>query len=82
MKKYLDDTGLTYFWSKVKALFATKSEVSAKANSADLATVATTGEYTDLNNAPQYVLCTFSEYNAIASHDANTYYIIISESNA
>lgn len=28
---------------------------------------------------PQYVICTLAEYNAMASHDANTYYIIIAD---
>lgn len=28
-------------------------------------------------NIPQYVLCTLAEYNAMAYHDINTYYIII-----
>lgn len=82
MKKYLDNVGLAYLWGKITALFATKTELSGKVNSADLADVATTGSYTDLVDAPQYVLCTFSQYNAMASHDADTYYIIISESNA
>lgn len=30
---------------------------------------------------PQYVICTLSAYNAMATHDPDTYYIIISESN-
>ena len=50
--------------------------------SSNLATVATTGNYTDLIGAPQYVICTLSAYNAMVSHDSNVYYIIISESNA
>lgn len=28
---------------------------------------------------PQYVICTLDEYNAMASHDADTYYIIIAD---
>lgn len=28
---------------------------------------------------PQYVICTLAEYNAMASHDADTYYIIIAD---
>lgn len=28
---------------------------------------------------PQYVICSQAEYNAMASHDANTYYIIIAD---
>lgn len=31
---------------------------------------------------PQYVICTLSAYNAMATHDPDTYYIIISESDA
>lgn len=27
---YLDSSGLTYLWSKIKAVFATKTEVAAK----------------------------------------------------
>lgn len=44
--KYLDKTGLTYFWSKIKAL------LNLKANISDLATVATSGDYEDLSNLP------------------------------
>ena len=40
--------------------------------------VATSGDYADLQNAPYYVICTQAEYNAMASHDADTYYIILS----
>lgn len=43
--------------------------------------VSKTGAYTDLVDAPQYVICTLVQYNAMASHDADTYYIII-EDNA
>lgn len=63
----------------------TKAEINSllntKANSADLANVATSGRYADLVGAPQYVLCTLSEYNGMMSHDSNTYYIIIADSN-
>ena len=65
--KYLDGTGLAYLWEKLKGFFATKTELNAKADAADI---------------PQYVICTLSAYNAMASHDAGTYYIIISENNA
>lgn len=61
----------------------TKAEINSllntKANSADLANVATSGRYADLVGAPQYVLCTLAEYNAMATHNANTYYIIIAD---
>lgn len=56
-------------------------DISGKANTADLAAVATSGSYNDLVDAPQYVICTLVQYNAMASHDADTYYIII-EDNA
>lgn len=56
-------------------------DISGKANTADLASVATSGSYNDLVDAPQYVICTLVQYNAMASHDADTYYIII-EDNA
>ena len=61
MVKYLDDTGLTYLWEKIKSLFATKEEV----------------EEALTERIPQYVLCTLPEYNAMESHDENTFYIII-----
>ena len=35
-KHYLDTTGLTSVWSKIKSLFATKSELASKANTSDL----------------------------------------------
>lgn len=46
MINFLDKTGLAYFWGKVKAALNTK------ANSADLATVATSGSYDDLADKP------------------------------
>lgn len=67
MTKYLDGTGLAYLWGKITSLFATKEELGGKADAEDI---------------PQYVICTLSAYNAMASHDAGTYYIIISESDA
>ena len=33
---YLDTTGLTSLWSKIKSLFATKSELASKANDSDV----------------------------------------------
>ena len=45
-KNYLDKTGLAYFWSKINAMLSTK------ANSTDLASVATSGSYSDLINKP------------------------------
>ena len=45
-KNYLDKTGLSYFWSKINA------KLSTKANSTDLASVATSGSYSDLINKP------------------------------
>ena len=35
-KHYLDTDGLTSLWSKIKSLFATKSELASKANTSDL----------------------------------------------
>lgn len=46
MANYIGPTGLNYLWGKMKNL------VSGKANTADLATVATSGSYTDLDNLP------------------------------
>ena len=43
---YLDKTGLASVWAKIKEALATK------ANSADLADVATSGSYEDLNDKP------------------------------
>jgi len=45
-KIYLDKSGLTYFWSKIKAKLATKADTNS------LATVATSGSYNDLSNKP------------------------------
>ena len=36
-KHYLDTTGLTSLWSKIKSLFATKTELASKANDSDVA---------------------------------------------
>ena len=49
---YLDTNGLTSLWSKIKSLFATKTELASKANTSDLSTVATSGDYNDLSNKP------------------------------
>lgn len=46
MANYIGPTGLNYLWGKVKSL------VSGKANTADLAVVATSGSYTDLSDKP------------------------------
>lgn len=62
--KYLDSVGLTYLWGKITSIFATKEELADKADADDI---------------PQYVICTLSQYNAMASHDADTYYIIIAD---
>lgn len=55
---FLDDTvGLPKLWAKIKALLSTNveslnTEIAKKANSADLATVATSGAYGDLTGRP------------------------------
>lgn len=46
MGKYIGATGLAYLWGKIKTL------VAGKANTSDLATVATSGSYNDLSNTP------------------------------
>ena len=46
---YLDKTGLASVWEKIK------SALSLKANTADLATVATSGSYSDLGDTPTKV---------------------------
>ena len=46
---YLDKTGLASVWAKIK------SALSLKANTADLATVATSGSYSDLGDTPTKV---------------------------
>lgn len=45
-KNYLDKNGLAYFWSKISA------KLSTKANSANLAAVATSGAYSDITGTP------------------------------
>lgn len=64
--KYLDSVGLTYLWGKITQIFATKEEL----------------EEVSGGSSAQYVICTLSDYNAMASHDSDTYYIIIADSNA
>ena len=55
---YLDKTGLASVWAKIKAALA------LKVDSADLATVATSGSYNDLGDNMQVIatLLTFSYY--------------------
>ena len=65
--KLLGNDSFTYLWEKITKIFATKAELNAIVGTIDI---------------PQYVICTLSEYNAMQSHDSETYYIIISESNA
>lgn len=36
-----------------------------------------TSVFVKKTDLPQYVICTLAEYNAMVSHDANTYYIIV-----
>ena len=52
---YLDKTGLTYFWSKVKAQLGNKSDKGHTHTASEvsgLKTVATSGSYNDLSNKP------------------------------
>lgn len=63
-KKYLDYDGLLYFWQKIKALFVTdvtydstnrkiqKTKNGSTSDVVTLATVATSGSYSDLSNKP------------------------------
>lgn len=63
-KKYLDENGLLYFWQKIKALFVTdvtydsaskkiqKTKAGSTSDVVTLATVATSGSYSDLSNKP------------------------------
>lgn len=50
MSSYLDKAGLTTLWSKIKSLFATKSELSNGLNTK--ANTSHTHSYTDLSNKP------------------------------
>lgn len=55
-KQYLDKTGLTHLWSKIKDLIATKADAShtQDANTiTGLAAVATSGSYNDLSGVPE-----------------------------
>ena len=45
---YLDTNGLTSVWSKIKSLFATKSELASKANTSDLSNYYTKTEVDNL----------------------------------
>lgn len=52
---YLDKTGLTYFWSKIKTQLGNKSDKGHTHTASEvsgLKTVATTGSYNDLSNKP------------------------------
>lgn len=63
IKKFLDENGLQHFADKLNdyptneilgvVINAIGEELETKANSADLADVATSGNYTDLSNTPQ-----------------------------
>lgn len=55
-KQYLDKTGLTHLWSKIKGLIATKADASHTQDASTitgLATVATSGSYNDLSGVPE-----------------------------
>ena len=55
-KQYLDKTGLTHLWSKIKDLIATKADASHTQDASTitgLATVATSGSYNDLSGVPE-----------------------------
>lgn len=47
-KHYLDTTGLTSLWSKIKSLFATKTELANKVNTSDLSNYYTKSEVDNL----------------------------------
>lgn len=56
VKQYLDKTGLTHLWSKIKDLIATKADTSHTQDASTitgLATVATSGSYNDLSGVPE-----------------------------
>ena len=57
----------------------TTSTSEALSGNITLHKVAKTGSNTDLVDAPQYVITTLAAYNAMASHDADTYYLIIAD---
>ena len=64
MTKYLDGTGLSYFWSKIK------NALNTKANTADLADVATSGSYGDLSDTPElWPSSSFIPVNPTAEED-------------
>lgn len=73
------ENGVITLGSNTITPLTSHQDISGKVDSSDLATVATTGSYTDLIDAPQYVLCTLTEYNAMQSHDSDTYYLILAE---
>ena len=68
---YLDTTGLTSLWSKIKSLFATKAELASKANTSDLSTVATSGDYNDLINKPDIDITEVGSLHVTRKEDGN-----------
>lgn len=95
MSKFLDDSGLTYFYGKLKAIFIRGVKVNSSAltpdingvvdvtvptstsdltndsgfvESTDLATVATSGSYSDLSNTPNLAnVATSGSYNDLSN---------------
>lgn len=70
--KYLDTTGLTYFWGKIKEQLNQKQDTITNSNKlsasliSGLANVATSGSYADLNNKPDGADIYYDNENTVA----------------
>lgn len=63
---YLDNTGLSYFWGKIKTLLGNKSDKGHTHSASEvsgLKLVATSGSYNDLSNKPTILSASNNGYN-------------------
>lgn len=74
MASYLDKTGLTYLWGKITTALSSKADTSAiPTKTSDLSNDSHFVASTDITNV---VYLTQSAYDALATKDSNTLYII------
>lgn len=79
-KKYLDKTGLNYFFGKIKALIPKKDNLTITENgNGQLQTVGVIDQKT--SNTNKFWTGTLAEYNAITTKDPNTFYTITDDNN-
>lgn len=77
MASYLDKTGLTYLWGKITTALSSKADTSAiPTKTSDLSN---DSHYVASTAITSIVSLTQAQYDALATKDANTLYIIPEE---